>query len=299
MKILITGGTGLIGRAFIHRYASTFQFTVLTRNPDKAKRLLPSRCQLISTLDDLTDLDTFEAVINLAGEPIADKRWTDAQKQRIEQSRYDVTRQLVDLIQASSLPPSVMISGSAIGYYGRQGSQPISEQFDDTHDEFSHRLCAEWERIAKQAASAQTRVCLLRTGVVLSDDGGALAKMMLPFKMGLGGPIASGKQYMSWIHITDMINAIYHLLNRDVSQGAYNLTAPYPETNRQFVKKLGSALHRPALIPMPEFALRILMGESADLLVYGQNVVPSALDKEGFAFLYPKLEDALAQIIDA
>ena len=298
MNILITGGTGLIGRHFIETYRGEHNFTVLTRNKFAAQRVLPEKCQFIETLDNLTHLNNFDAVINLAGEPIVDKRWSDKQKQIIRESRIEVTKQLVDLINQSDNAPEVFISGSAIGYYGRQGDEAINEQFATPHTEFSHQLCAEWEAVAQQAATATTRVCILRTGIVLADDGGALDKMLLPFKLGAGGPIATGKQYMSWIHIGDMVSAINHLLQRPISQGIYNLTAPNPETNAVFAKKLGNALNRPAILPMPEFVLRLMMGEAADLLVYGQRVLPDALVAEEFEFLYPQLEDAFAGLLN-
>lgn len=298
MNILITGGTGLIGRYFIEKYHHDYRFTVITRNINHAQKILPANCEFIDDLQSLTDLSAFNAVINLAGEPIVDKRWTSKQKSIIEQSRWQTTEKLVALIHNSESPPSVFISGSAIGFYGRQSTQPINEQFQAFYDEFSHHLCAKWESLAQHAASSTTRVCVLRTGIVLADNGGALAKMLLPFKLGLGGPIASGKQYMSWIHIKDMVNAINHLLTRPISQGAYNLTAPHPVNNKQFVKALGKALNRPAFMPMPEFSLRMLMGESADLLVYGQNVVPEALLREDFHFLYPHLDEALSALLD-
>lgn len=298
MNILITGGTGLIGRNFINTYQDDHRFTVLTRNKNAAKQKLPENCQFIESLDAFSQLNSFDAVINLAGEPIVDKRWTAAQKEIIEKSRLNTTQHLVNLCNQSESPPEVFISGSAIGFYGAQDDTEINEQFTGIHQEFSHDLCAKWEAVAKQATTATTRVCILRTGIVLASDGGALDKMLLPFKLGAGGPIASGKQYMSWIHIDDMVSAINHLLVRPISQGVYNLTAPKPETNAVFAKKLGHALSRPAILPMPEFALRILMGEAADLLVFGQRVIPEALLGEDFQFLYPTLEDALTSLLN-
>ena len=298
MNILITGGTGLIGRHFINAHHDEHRFTVLTRNKVSAQRRLTPSCQFIESLDQLKNLNAFDAVINLAGEPIVDKRWTEKQKTIITNSRLDITNRLVELFEQSEEAPEVFISGSAIGFYGRQDDTVINEQFTDVHAEFSHDLCAKWEASAQRASTATTRVCILRTGIVLSEDGGALDKMLLPFKLGAGGPIASGKQYMSWIHISDMISAINHLLVRPISQGIYNFTAPNPETNAAFAKKLGQALNRPTILPMPEFALRMLMGEAADLLVYGQRVVPDELVSENFEFLYPTLEDAFTHLLD-
>ncbi|MAH55381.1 MAG: TIGR01777 family protein, partial [Aestuariibacter sp.] len=213
MHIFITGGTGLIGRHLIPallRDAST-KITVLTRDATKAKASLPGNVALVTSLDDTLDFDDVDAVINLAGEPIANKRWSETQKTRICESRWQITQQLTDKINKAKLPPATFISGSAIGFYGRQGNKLVTEAFTEVHHEFTHTVCEQWERIALQA-SQKTRVCLLRTGVVLSGDGGALSKMRLPFSLGFGGRIGDGNQYMSWIHINDMIAAILFLL---------------------------------------------------------------------------------------
>jgi uncharacterized protein (TIGR01777 family) len=297
MHILVTGGSGLIGRHFIRHFENEHQFTVLTRDKDKARTILGEQVKLIDSLLTMVNLDDFDAVLNLAGEPIVDKRWSASQKKVIEDSRIQTTKQLVALFTKSTNPPRMFLSGSAIGFYGRQDDQELTESFTQVYDEYSHRLCAHWEAVAQQASSKTTSVCILRTGIVLAKDGGALSKMLLPFKLGGGGPIASGNQYMSWIHIDDMVLAIQHLLTNDSSKGIYNFTAPQPESNRNFAKKLGSALGRPAILPMPEFALRLMMGESADLLVYGQRVIPQALCDQGFTFKYNNLEKALADIV--
>jgi hypothetical protein len=292
--ILITGGTGLIGSALIKKLlVKGRKITVLTRNIQAAQRSFPKRINCIDSLAPLTHLDDVDAVINLAGEPIVDKRWSEQQKHIIEQSRWGVTEKLVALIAASNTPPKVFISGSAIGYYGRQGTQPIDENFTQTHPEFSHSLCAKWENIALQAQSTQTRVCVLRTGIVLAAQGGALSKMTLPFKMGLGGPIGDGEHYMSWIHIDDMVDGIVFLLNHQNSQGVYNFTAPNPVTNKVFSKALASAVNRPCLLFTPKFVLKLAMGEMADLLIHGQNVVPMRLQKDGFIFIYAEINEAL------
>jgi uncharacterized protein (TIGR01777 family) len=195
----------------------------------------------------------------------------------------------LNLIQASDTPPSVLISGSAIGYYGRQDNTPIDESFDSPYEEFSHSLCAEWERIALQAESKKTRVCILRTGVVISKRGGALQKMLPPFKLGLGGPIASGQQYMSWIHLEDVLQGILHLIQHQECSGVYNFTAPNPVTNQEFSQKLAATLNRPCIFRMPEFVMRLLMGEMADLLIYGQRVVPKRLLDSGYQFVFAEL----------
>ena len=297
MHIFITGGTGLIGRHLIPallRDAST-KITVLTRDTTKAKASLPGNVALVTSLDDTLDFDDVDAVINLAGEPIADKRWSETQKTRICESRWQITQQLTDKINAAAQPPATFISGSAIGYYGRQGDKLVTEAFTEVHHEFTHTVCEKWERIALQA-SPKTRVCLLRTGVVLSHDGGALSKMRLPFSLGLGGRIGDGNQYMSWIHINDMVAAILFLLKHENCEGAYNLTAPTPVTNSEFVKAYAASLGRPAIFPMPALALKLLMGEAADLLVTGQRVVPQKLVDAGFKFSFTDIGSAFADI---
>lgn len=293
MRILITGGTGLIGSHLVPALAAKHHIVVLTRNVSIAERELGHKIEMHSSLDPFTDLNDIDAVINLAGEPIVEKRWSNAQKSVIERSRWDTTAQLVALISKSTNPPSVLLSGSAIGYYGRQGASPIDEYSDTYHDEFSHQLCQKWESIALSAASDKTRVCLLRTGIVLAKNGGALSKMLLPFSLGLGGPIASGNQYMSWIHINDMVAGITLLLENPDCQGIYNFTAPEPATNSEFSQALANALGRPCLLKTPAFVLKLIMGEMSDLIIHGQNVIPTRLQEAGFVFDYAELKTAL------
>ncbi len=299
MHILLTGGTGLIGSALTARLLSLgHSLTVLTRNPDAARRRLGGEVALLPALDDVSTLDGFDAVINLAGEPIADKRWTDAQKARLCHSRWQITQRLAELITRSATPPAVFISGSAVGYYGDQGEAVVSEE-ETPHDEFTHRLCARWEALAREAASERTRVCLLRTGVVLSADGGALAKMMPIFRLGLGGTLGSGRQYVPWIHLDDMVNAILYLLATPGLSGPFNMTAPYPVHNEQFTSALGEALNRPTLLRTPAFAIRLLMGESSVLVLGGQRAIPKRLEEAGFGFRYFELEEALRDVVSA
>lgn len=291
MRILITGGTGLIGSALLKHWQSEYQLTVLSRTPRPGATGLDYVTELAQV-----DFNQLDAVINLAGEPIADKRWTDAQKERICQSRWQLTEQLVQHITAASTPPGVLISGSAIGFYGRQGEQEISEEYQAFFPEFSHDICARWENLALQANSPQIRVCLLRTGVVLAAEGGALKKMLPPFKLGLGGKIGSGAQYMSWIHLDDMVTLIDFLLHNDQISGAVNATAPKPVTNAVFSAALAKRLKRPALLPMPAPLLKLLFGEMSDILLYGQRVIPKKLLDAGFRFRYPNLQQALAAL---
>lgn len=296
MEIVVTGGTGLIGRHLIPRLLeSGHQVTVVTRNPEKARQILDSRVILWKGLEDKKNLNHVDAVINLAGEPIADKRWTEQQKERLCQSRWSITQTLADLINASDTPPAVLISGSAAGYYGDLGEVVVTEE-EPPHNEFTHKLCARWEQIASSVQSEKTRVCLLRTGVVLAPKGGILAKMVPSFRIGMGGPIGTGRQYLAWIHIDDMVNGILWLLNHDL-QGPFNMVSPYPVRNEQFAHALGHALNRPAIVRVPATAIRLLMGESSVLVLGGQRALPKRLEASGFAFRWYDLEEALADVI--
>lgn len=291
MNILITGGTGLIGSNLIPVLRPS-DVAVYTRNVSMAEQILGHKIHFLSTLEHLTNLDDYDVVINLAGEPIAKKKWTDEQKHKIEQSRWSITERIVSLINAGDMPPKLLISGSAVGFYGRQQDQIIDESYTSVHDEFSHRLCAHWEALAKKAESAKTRVCILRTGIVITKRGGALPKMLTPFKLGLGGPIGDGQQYMSWIHLEDMLRGIAHLIDNEHCSGIYNFTAPNPVTNSAFSHQLASALSRPCLFRVPKFLLKLIMGEMADLVLYGQRVVPKRLEESGYKFLYPEISQA-------
>lgn len=296
MEILITGGTGLIGRHLVPRLlALGHRITVITRDPDKARTRLPAGVTLLPGLQGhLSHLNNVDAVINLAGEPIADRRWTTAQKQRLCESRWEITAQLVELFHASTTPPEVLISGSAMGYYGDLGDIVVTED-EPPHKEFTHHLCARWEHIAGKAQRDGTRVCLLRTGVVLTSDGGMLAKLLPLFRLGLGGPIGNGRQYLSWIHMEDMIAGIIWLLTHPLS-GPFNMVSPCPVHNGRFSHILGKVLHRPALIRAPAAAVKLLMGESSVLVLGGQRGLPKRLEDTGFTFRWHDLEQALGDL---
>ncbi len=299
MHFLITGGTGFIGSELIKMLVGN-PITLLTRNPANAKFQLRhadfDNIHYIDDLKTLSDLNHVDAIINLAGEPIADKRWTEAQKKRICDSRFNITQQLTDLILNSSSPPQCFISGSAVGYYGDQQNQCIDEQHHVESDQFAHQVCHQWEQIALQAQS-HTRVCLLRTGIVLGHSGGALDKMLPPFQFGVGGPIGKGEQYMPWIHLLDMIRAIQYLLDHPNASGIFNLTAPHPVKNAVFAKTLARALRKPSFITTPKWAIKLLMGEASCLVFDSARVKPKHLTELGFTFAYPHLSSALKQII--
>ena len=297
MHVLITGGTGLIGTLLIqHLVSQSYQITVLSRSPQKVYSRFCKAVNCLSTLQEIKTLDEFDAVINLAGEPIADKRWTAKQKNLLCESRWKITEKLTQLIKASQSPPSVFISGSAVGYYGNQDQDLVTEA-TKAKNEFTHQLCQQWESLALEAESEKTRVCLLRTGIVLSKKGGALPKMLPIFNFGLGGPISHGKQFMPWIHINDMVRAICFLLDTPTLVGPFNLTAPHPVQNAQFATQLGQIIHRPAFMRVPALVLKAMMGEAAVLVLEGQQAIPFRLQQAGFVFQFNRLTEALEDII--
>lgn len=298
MKIFITGGTGLIGKQLIKKLSARGdELTILTRNEGKAKRKLGDKHQYCTDIDSLISLDGYDAVINLAGEPITEKRWTQKQKEILCKSRWDVTSKLSDLIKRSTTPPYVFISGSAVGYYGSQDSEFLTE-VNKSYGEFTYYLCKEWESLAMQAQSDKTRVCICRTGIVLSPNGGMLAKMLLPFRLGLGYVLGKGNQFVSWIHIEDMVRGLIFLLDHPHSEGVYNFTAPHPVANKVFSRTLARTLYRPCIIYIPSSVIQLVMGESSRLVLGGQRVVPRNLLSSGFKFKYLYLQETLEAILN-
>lgn len=296
MNILVTGGTGLIGRAFINRYPQ-YSYCVLTRSAGDCHDTLPTRVDCIDSLDELSNLNEFGAVINLAGEPIMNKRWTRAQKEKITTSRWQTTETLIKLFFASSVPPATFLSGSAVGIYGDRGQNLIDEQAQIKNHSFPEEVCQQWEQIALKAQEI-TRVVILRTSIVLADNGGALAKMLPAFKLGMGGRLASGKQYMPWIHLDDMTRAINFLIENEDITGPVNMVAPESVTNAQFTEILAATLRRPARLPAPKAALKMALGESACLLLDSAKVRPAALQNAGFEFEHPQLSGALTDLLN-
>lgn len=293
MQVLVTGGSGFIGGALCARLqADGHAVTVLTRDPARTARAVPG-VRAVATLDGLGGID---AVVNLAGEPLADGRWTDARKQAFRDSRLDTTRALLAWMANQATPPTVLVSGSAIGYYGPRGDNRLDESAPPA-DDFAARLCDDWESAAREATALGVRVCTVRIGVVLHPDGGALAKMLPPFRLGAGGPMGTGKQWMSWITRDDLVSLLVFLLGDAEASGAYNGTAPEPVRNEDFARALGAALHRPALLRTPALALKALFGEMSGLLLTGQRVVPARAQVAGFAFAHPTLDAALASLL--
>lgn len=296
MRIFITGGTGLIGSELVRTlHGRGNRITVLTRDVNKAEDKLGNLVDFCPSLDNLTSLDGYDAVINLAGQSIAGGRWTKKQKALLENSRWIITRKLGELINSSKEPPHTFISGSAIGYYGAQEDTVLIES-SKPKDEFTYRLCNRWEALAKEAEKAGTRVCLLRTGIVLSSRGGMLPAMALPFKLGLGSVMGNGQQYISWIHIDDMISAVIFLLENESEHGAFNMSSPEPVTNEYFSKTLAKSLHRPCWFRIPGGLISLAMGEASTLILDGQRAVPQKLLRAGYNFEYTDMRETMADI---
>ncbi|WP_110654090.1 TIGR01777 family oxidoreductase [Salinicola halimionae] len=299
MRLLITGGTGFVGRMLVERaLAAGHEVMVVSRDPERAAQKLPSSVQIG---DDATDFAAAlpEAIVNLAGEPIADRRWSDPQKTRLVESRRHATRDVVALCEQLAhrdQAPRVLVSGSAMGYYGDQGDNDVTEQ-TSPHDEFAHRLCQAWEREALKAEAFGVRVACLRTGLVLDAGGGTLAKMMPAFKFGVGGQLGDGCQYMPWIHRQDLVSAIEFLLEEETLSGAFNGSAPQPVTNAEFTRAMGRHLHRPTPFRVPASLLKLGLGEMSRLLLTGARMRPVRLQEAGFTFRYHTLDEALAAIV--
>jgi len=301
MRVVITGGSGLIGSAAAKDLGSAgHEVVVLTRDPSRVKSLPPGTRAV--QWDGKTSqgwgtlLDGDTAVLHLAGDPIAEGRWTEEKKRRIRQSRVESGRAVLAAIRQAKSRPRALLQGSAVGYYGACGGEVVTEAHAPG-DDFLARVCVEWEASTAEAASLGVRRPVLRTGIVLSREGGALPKMALPFRMMAGGPMGGGRQWVPWIHIVDEVGAIRFLLEREDADGPFNLSAPEPLTNRDFSHALGRALARPSFAPAPGFALRLLLGEMADALLHGQRAVPQRLLELGYVFRYPEAAGALRNLV--
>jgi uncharacterized protein (TIGR01777 family) len=297
MRVTVTGATGLIGRRLVGRLRERDdEITVLSRDPDRARKRLDTQGQawdLTGEPAPTLALRGRHAVVHLAGEPVA-QRWSAAAKKAIRESRVAGTRNLVAGLAACAETerPRVLVSASAIGYYGAHASEPLDEDTPPGAD-FLAQTCSVWEAEAQAAEQLGVRVVRVRTGVVLDRDGGALAKMLPPFKLGVGGPVAGGRQYISWIHPDDLIGIVLAAIDTEQWSGPVNATAPQPLSNRDFSKALGRVLHRPALLPTPALALRLLYGEMAEIVTSGARVLPARALVNGYEFRHPKLDGAL------
>ncbi|MCX4190593.1 TIGR01777 family oxidoreductase [Methylophaga sp. OBS3] len=294
---LLTGGTGLIGQSICHKLVDRgHDVIVLTRDNLKASRLFKDKVVAVEQLHDIPNDQTIDIVINLAGAPIADRRWTAKRKTILHNSRVALTKQLVSWLGQRTNLPQALISGSAVGWYGDQQSERLTER-SNFKDDFAHRLCEDWEQAALKAKTLGIRVAIVRTGLVLAKQGGFLSKLLLPFKMGLGGPIADGRQYMPWVHINDIRDLFLFLADNKEAHGVYNGTAPKPVTNSEFTHSLASELKRPAVFRVPSVFLRAVLGEMADLLLGGQQAIPEKVHAAGFRFEYTELRAALKDVL--
>jgi uncharacterized protein (TIGR01777 family) len=300
MRVLVTGASGFVGQRVVKELQKNgHEVVVLTRNIAKSALNLGSRCKFVHWLDTTTvpaaaAFEGVEGIINLMGEGIADKRWDEVQKQKIHDSRIIGTQKLIEAIAAMPKKPKVLVSASAVGIYGNRDAEEITES-SSTGSDFLANLCIEWEAKANKAKTLGVRVAIIRTGVVLGRGGGALKKMLPIFKLGAGGPIGTGKQYMSWIHVDDLASIYVEAINNASLEGAVNGTAPYPATNAEFTKALGKALRRPAVLKVPAFALKTAIGEMSSVLLDGQKVLPTKIKENKFRFHYPTLEMALKE----
>lgn len=292
MKIICAGTSGFIGRPLEARLSASHEVVRLTRRPSLGGKVRQVAWDPEKPGDWMKEIDGADAVINLSGENIAGKRWTASRKKDLITSRLNATRAIVEAIGSAKVRPKTLLNASGIGYYGPLDATAVDETAGPGKG-FLADTCREWERQAMKAEALGVRVVLLRTGLVLGPGGGALAKMLLPFRLGLGGPMGDGRQVYSWIHIEDEVGAIVYALEHDLIRGPVNLTAPNPVTMGEFARALGRVVKRPAVLPAPAFAVRVLLGEMSEMLLTGQKVVPAVLQKTSFRFRYPELPGAL------
>lgn len=300
MRILITGATGFVGRALVTRLqAEGHALLAWVRSPESAARVLGSAVGLVDAAGGAAAMAgaiaEVDGVVNLAGEPVVGRRWSDRQKQALRASRVGVTDMIVDAIAAQPRP-RVLVSTSAVGYYGDTGDREVDEDSAPAVD-FLASLCVDWEAAALRAERYQTRVCVVRVGLVLGRGGGVLGTMLPAFRLGVGGPIGSGEQFFPWVHLEDLVALFAAALTDERLRGPVNAVAPGIATNRGFARALGRALHRPAALRVPAFALRLALGEAAGALLAGQRVAPRRTQALGFTFRHPELGAALDDLV--
>jgi uncharacterized protein len=305
MKVAITGATGFVGKNLVKKlHKEGHRILILTRNPSSAQQIFPSAAfpnvEIVAYTP--TESGTWQdaiagcdGVVNLAGEPIAEERWTPAQKQKILDSRQIGTQKIVEAIEKANPRPTVLVNPSAIGYYGTSETATFDENSSSGND-FLAQVCQAWEAEAQKVKNLGVRLVILRFGIVLGN-GGALAKMITPFQLFAGGPIGSGRQWLSWIHIDDLVNLILHALTKPEIEGVFNATAPHPVRMTDFCQTLGQVMHRPSWLPVPGFALEVLLGDGAKVVLEGQEVIPKRTLESGFQYEYPQLPAALKQIL--
>ena len=298
MRILLTGGTGLIGRALCRHWANQgHALLVWSRTPAQVTNLC-SGAQGMASLKDLEGVGPLDAVVNLAGTPIADRPWSTSRRKLLWSSRVDLTRELVEWLDRQPQRPKVLLSGSAVGWYGDGGERILDESSSPVKADFGSVLCQAWEHEAERAQRLGMRVVLLRTAPVLAREGGMLARLRWPFSLGLGGRLGNGRQWMPWIHVDDEVAMIDHLLQNEHSHGVFNACAPEQVQNADFTQALAQALHRPAILPVPAWGLRLALGEMSALLLGGQRIEPKRALESGFQFRYPTLRQALSNVLE-
>jgi len=302
-KVIVTGATGFIGKALCFRLEREgYKVVALSRNPEKGKKLFGSRAT-VDRWDDANASEWMEnaegayAIINLAGENIGSGRWTPQRKQAILQSRLDAGKAVVEAVESASVKPRVVVQASAVGFYGSRGNDMIDE-FSSPGEGFLADVAKEWEQSTQKVESFGVRRVIIRSGVVLGAEAGALLQLLKPFRLFAGGPLGGGRQWFSWIHIEDEVNAILFLLKREDLKGIFNLSAPHPLLQKDFARILGKALRRPSWFPTPGFGLRMILGEMAEeMLLVSQRVAPKRLLEAGYRFFYPETEHALKDIL--
>ncbi len=294
MRILVTGGSGFIGRRLCSALATRgHELWVLSRKPWRAAKVLPGSVHVVDDLALIPDDLALDALINLAGESIAGGRWTKKRKQVLMDSRVGVTRQLHELVARLTQRPKVLINASAVGFYGNAGHAELTEASSAVRRDFSYLLCDAWEESARSFSEFGMRVCILRIGVVLSHQGGMLQKLLPLYRKGLGTLLGDGSQWLSWIHLEDLIELVIRCLDASAAEGVYNAVAPNPVSYRKFHKALASACRRPALLRVPGLPLSLALGEMSEIMIGGQRVLPARLEREGFRFRYPDIDSAL------
>ena len=304
MKIAITGATGLVGTRLIAKLKEQHQIVVFTRSSAKARRIFPNTSFPNLEIVQYTPLESgawqdkisgCDGVVNLAGEPISE-RWTPQHKKAILESRQIGTRKLVEAIAKAEHKPQVLVSGSAIGYYGTSETATFDETSNSGND-FLAEVCQKWEAEAEAVTEYGVRLVIVRVGIVLANGGGALGKMLTPFQIGAGGPIGTGRQWFSWIHRDDLVNIIIEALNRNDLEGVYNATSPNPVKMQEFCQTLGEVLNRPSWLPVPEFVLELLLGDGAIVVLEGQQVLPKKTQAANIKYQYPELRSAIKEIV--